>query len=474
MKRHGSFIAAAGALTLCAAAPAVAQGVPATARSEAQQKQERYQIGQMERVLEGAVEHGATMMRDRLQAVVPPAQAQLLIQENAHVRGFRLEGYGVFFDVIVPSLDGSLTWSLRTLDQNDLGLQSALSVLKTRINPTDIDMQQALKRIELQVGPATATLASLTGQAPPQPDARNVTGSAAGLSDQLAGAAAANAAPPPACGHSRRPDPRRSERGVPRRGHPGAHRRHARPQQPARHRSERMGDVAARRNEDRPRLAPADSGAQSVVIRVQRRRPGGLPRRADFARRSPQARGPAGVLAACIWAGHSIKIRGCASGSAPVWRVFSSSRPHRVRAGRRSQEGPRRFWTSSTGWFDAGIVNGQNKLVPAISFKLKNVSDQKLKVIQVNVLFKRVNDPAEWGSGFVTVVGSSGPGSRRRRPRPLLVKSNLGYTGSDQTRQEMLQNSQFIDAKAEFSAKYGSIQWARLGEFPVTRTLISN
>ena len=126
-----------------------------------------------------------------------------------------------------------------------------------------------------------------------------------------------------------------------------------------------------------------------------------------------------------------------------------------------------------TGWFDAGIINGQNKLVPAISFKLKNVSDQKLSVIQVNVLFKRVNDPAEWGSGFVTVVGSAGlaPGAVTDT---VLVKSNLGYTGSDQTRQEMLQNSQFIDARAEFSAKYGSIQWARLAEFPVTRTLISN
>jgi len=127
----------------------------------------------------------------------------------------------------------------------------------------------------------------------------------------------------------------------------------------------------------------------------------------------------------------------------------------------------------ATGWFDAGIINGQNKLVPAISFKLKNVSDQKLKVIQVNVLFKRINDPAEWGSGFVTVVGSAGlaPGAVTET---VLVKSNLGYTGSDQTRQEMLQNSQFIDARAEFSAKYGSIQWARLAEFPVTRTLISN
>jgi hypothetical protein len=267
MKRHGSFIAA-GALTLCAAAPAVAQGVPATARSEAQQKQERYQIGQMERVLEGAVEHGATMMRDRLQAVVPPAQAQLLIQENAHVRGFRLEGYGVFFDVIVPSLDGSLTWSLRTLDQNDLGLQSALSVLKTRINPTDIDMQQALKRIELQVGPATATLASLTGQAPPQPDARNVTGSAAGLADQLAGAAAANAALPAAPGQPADPildDPNEAYRAEVIQALIDAVLDHSSP----------LGigpnewvTVAARRNEDRPRLAPADSGAQSVVIRV--------------------------------------------------------------------------------------------------------------------------------------------------------------------------------------------------------------
>jgi hypothetical protein len=127
----------------------------------------------------------------------------------------------------------------------------------------------------------------------------------------------------------------------------------------------------------------------------------------------------------------------------------------------------------STGWFDAGIINGQNKLVPAISFKLKNVSDQKLSVIQVNVLFKQANNPAEWGSGLLNVVGSKGlaPGATTEM---LMVKSNLGYTGSDQTRQEMLQNSHFIDARAEFSAKYGSVQWKRLAEFPITRTLITD
>ena len=127
----------------------------------------------------------------------------------------------------------------------------------------------------------------------------------------------------------------------------------------------------------------------------------------------------------------------------------------------------------STGWFDAGLVNGQNKLVPTISFKLKNVSDQKLSVLQVNVLFKRINDPAEWGNGFLTVVGSSGlPAGATTET--LTIKSNLGYTGSDQTRQEMLKNVHFIDARVEFFAKYGSVQWARLAEFPVTRTLIAN
>lgn len=265
MKRHGSSIAV-GALVLCAAAaPAGAQSQSAASvRADALQRQQRYQIAQMERVLEGAVEHGATMMRDRLQAVVPPAQAQLLIQENAHARGFRLEGYGVFFDVIVPSLDGSLTWSLRTLDQNDLGLQSAFAVLKTRINPTDIDMQQALKRIELQVGPAT--LAGLTAPVPSPPEARNVTGSAAGLTDQLAPVAVPQAAPgllAPA--DPILDDPNEAYRAEVIQALVDAVLDHSSP----------LGigptewvTVAARRNEERPRLAPADSGAQSVVIRV--------------------------------------------------------------------------------------------------------------------------------------------------------------------------------------------------------------
>ena len=96
------------------AAPAFAQTAPRPLDA----RQTHYQIGVMERVLEGAVEHGAVNLRERLQAVFPDAPAQLLILDNPRVRGFRLDGYGVFFDVEVPSLNGTLTWTLRTLDPN--------------------------------------------------------------------------------------------------------------------------------------------------------------------------------------------------------------------------------------------------------------------------------------------------------------------------------------------------------------------
>src|SRR5262245_34158316 len=126
----------------------------------------------------------------------------------------------------------------------------------------------------------------------------------------------------------------------------------------------------------------------------------------------------------------------------------------------------------STGWFDAGIVNGQNKLVPSLTFTLTNTSDQKLSTLQVNALFRRVTEPDEWGSAFVTAAGSQGLAPGATTP-PLVIKSNLGYTGADQSRQEMLHNSHFVDAKVELSAKYGSTQWVRIADYPIKRELLT-
>ena len=129
MKRLASIIVAG---SVAAAAPAAAQNTAARAAAE-----QRYQIGQMERVLEGAVEHGLTNTRDRVQTLAQ-APADLLVSENAHARGFRLEGYGVFFDVVVPTFETTLTWSLRTLDQNDLGVESALRTLQAHVNGKEV------------------------------------------------------------------------------------------------------------------------------------------------------------------------------------------------------------------------------------------------------------------------------------------------------------------------------------------------
>ena len=155
--------AAAGFLVCAGVAPAAAQA-PATARVSAEQKELRYQIGVMERVLEGAVEHGVTNIRDRLQTIGP---TELLISDNAKARGFRLDGYGVFFDIVVPSFDTNIIWATRMLDQNDLGLDSALKALQAHVQAAgDPSLQQALRRLELQVAPAAqARPASVAGVA---------------------------------------------------------------------------------------------------------------------------------------------------------------------------------------------------------------------------------------------------------------------------------------------------------------------
>ena len=131
----------------------------------------RYQIGTMERVLENAVEHGASVWRDRLQAIAP-VQAMLL--DNARVRGYRLDDYGVFFDIDVPSLETTLFAALQTLDQNGLSLLSAMNKVKAYIQAqaaNDAALQQALKRIELQWPAGLAT-------PPDVPNARRAAASA--------------------------------------------------------------------------------------------------------------------------------------------------------------------------------------------------------------------------------------------------------------------------------------------------------
>jgi hypothetical protein len=125
----------------------------------------------------------------------------------------------------------------------------------------------------------------------------------------------------------------------------------------------------------------------------------------------------------------------------------------------------------TSGWHDEGIVNGRNKLVPSVTFKLKNVSDQTLSSLQMNALFRRINEAEEWGSGFLPEPAPQGL-APDAESAPLTIRSNRGYTG-EEARADMLKNKYFVDAKVELFAKYGSAQWARIGEYPVARQLLA-
>src|SRR5207247_10877347 len=86
---------------------------------------------------------------------------------------------------------------------------------------------------------------------------------------------------------------------------------------------------------------------------------------------------------------------------------------------------------ASTGWADAGLTeDGQNKLVPFVRFKLKNNSDQSLPVLQVNAMFRRINEEKEWGSRFQQVAGSEGlaPGATSKE---ITLRSDHGLTAGD-------------------------------------------
>lgn len=255
MKSVNACVAIVLGSALVSPAPAGAQNNVAKVRAAAEQRQQRYQIGQMERVLEGAVEHGAAVTRDRLQSVLPPGQTSMS-GENAQARGFRLDGYGVFFDIIVPPFftETTLAWSLRTLDQNDLGLDSALRQLRAKA-AGDVDAEQALKRIELQMGPAVLARSTAAGT-------RDAAGT---VSAANAGTVSAAGAGTPAVDPIL-DDPNEAYRVEVTQALKEAMLDH----------SASLGistsewlTIAAKGNDDRPRLAPADGDAHTRIIRLR-------------------------------------------------------------------------------------------------------------------------------------------------------------------------------------------------------------
>ncbi len=140
----------------------------------------RQRIAMMEGALERAVQIGADNLLRQVKAVAPDPPMLTGVPE---VRGFRLDGYGIFFDVGVPMLRLPVTWPLRSMlnrDNRELAILAA--ELKQMLTQVDARYQpqfaQVVGRLEtriqaqgampLAIAPGTAGTVTATQAAPAQ------------------------------------------------------------------------------------------------------------------------------------------------------------------------------------------------------------------------------------------------------------------------------------------------------------------
>jgi len=154
------FVVLVSTLTL----PAVAAGQSAPVAGAPDGR--RHSIRMMEAVLSSAVLRGAEKLAEQLGSGNPNVS---FFTGQARARGFVLDGYGVFFHVEVPEMQGSLVMSVTALER-DLAVADALESLRRAMHAfpegaAKVQAETALKRLQVQVGP----LPQLTQQSSGQP-----------------------------------------------------------------------------------------------------------------------------------------------------------------------------------------------------------------------------------------------------------------------------------------------------------------
>ena len=120
----------------------------------------------------------------------------------------------------------------------------------------------------------------------------------------------------------------------------------------------------------------------------------------------------------------------------------------------------------SSGWFDAGVVNGQNKIVPSVTFKVRKKADVELASVSLNLLFKRQGEDAPYDEVFLQRVAVDG--------ESITVRAETGYTADPpQSRADMLKHSSFRDVTVQIFAKQTSAQWVELQRVDVPRRILT-
>jgi hypothetical protein len=136
-------------------APPAPTPTPAPERVRQVSADARYKVRVMEGVLEKSVQQAALRLNEQLQRVSPDL---IQLTGAAHARGYRLEGYGLFFDVEVPAaMRQTMGWTARVMRQQQQGVAEALGSLKRITGELDpkarAEAERAMAQLEVVVRP---------------------------------------------------------------------------------------------------------------------------------------------------------------------------------------------------------------------------------------------------------------------------------------------------------------------------------
>ena len=123
-----------GIATLVVVVLTVAGAVPATAQDTGPAGAERAEVDPLTaqiQVLEHVLSRAVALSARGVEQQMPPwTPGLMLFAGPAQVRGFRLAGYGVFFDVECPVLRQSVLWSMEMMDADLRRIRGALEELR--------------------------------------------------------------------------------------------------------------------------------------------------------------------------------------------------------------------------------------------------------------------------------------------------------------------------------------------------------
>jgi len=132
------------------------------------------------------------------------------------------------------------------------------------------------------------------------------------------------------------------------------------------------------------------------------------------------------------------------------------------------------------GYHDVGIVDGRNKLVPRITFRIKKSTDEGIRPLSLNLFFKKLPRPGaavppgsppedDWDEVYVQSVQFDG-----NQTAPVVIETKNGYTGDPpQSRADILQHSQFQDVRVHILARHGGSQWVEIASFDIPRQVLA-